>query len=416
MGVEINALEAVIDSSNTNAIEREGGGPEGDLPDGRGPVVLQVLPSLRGGGAERGAVDVAAAIVAAGGTALVASAGGPMVRELQRVGAQHIELPLDSKNPFVIHANARRLVRLIRRHRIDIIHARSRAPAWSAMIAARRTGCRFVTTFHGAYSLGSRLKHRYNAVMTKGDRVIAVSDFIADHIHAHYAVDPDRLRVIHRGVDLWLFDPERVTGHRVVQLAQQWRLPDGVPVVMLPGRLTRLKGHRVLIEALGRIRDRELVCVLVGSGHGRSAYRRELEELIGDLGTRVHFAETCGDMPAAYMLADVVISASVSPESFGRTIAEAQAMGCPVIASDHGGAHEQLAGAPMAWLVPPGDPDALADAIVAALDLSNEERATLARAAIANVRARFSNGVMCAKTLGVYWELLGAEQVQDERQ
>ena len=411
MGVQINALEAVIDRSNIDAGEREDPGPGSDPSDDRRPVILQVLPSLRGGGAERGAVDVAAAVVAAGGIALVASAGGPMVRELDRVDAQHIELPLDSKNPFVIRANARRLVKLIRQHRVDIIHARSRAPAWSAMLAARRTGCRFVTTFHGAYKIGGRLKQRYNAVMTKGDRVIAVSDFIADHIRANYAIDPERLRVIHRGVDLRLFDPERVTAHRVVQLAQKWRLADGVPVVMLPGRLTRLKGHRVLIEALARIRDRELICVMVGSGHGRSAYRRELEGLIGNLGTRVHFAEVCGDMPAAYMLADVVISASISPESFGRTIAEAQAMGCPVIASDHGGAHEQLADAPMAWLVPPGDPVALADAIVAALDLSNGERAELARAAIANVRGRFSNGVMCAKTLGVYWELLGAEQV-----
>src|SRR5574338_1338138 len=191
------------------------------------PVVMQVLPSLVTGGVERGTVDVAGAVVAAGGTAIVVSAGGPMVYELERVGAQHVALPVDSKNPMVMRRNVGRLAALIEAHDVDIVHARSRAPAWSALAAARRTGRPFVTTFHGTYGAGNMAKRRYNAVMTKGDRIIAISEFIADHIRTVYKVAPARIRVIHRGVDLALFDPEKVPPARLIQLAREWRLPDG---------------------------------------------------------------------------------------------------------------------------------------------------------------------------------------------
>ena len=378
-------------------------------PDGPA-VVLQVLPRLVAGGAERGAVDVAGAIAAAGGTAIVASRGGPMVRELARLGVEHVELPLDSRNPIVMRANVGRLLRLIEHHGVDIVHARSRAPAWSAYLAARRAGCRFVTTFHGAYTAGNWLKRRYNGVMAKGDRVIAVSDFIAGLLRSDYGVEADRLRVIHRGVDFELFDPERVSAERVIQLATRWRLPDGVPVVMLPGRFTRLKGQHVLIEAVARLGERDLRCLLIGPEPERPGYRREIEGLIARrrLDGRVHIIDDCRDMPAAYKLADVVVSASVGPESFGRTIAEAQAMGRPVVASDHGGAREQAAVGRMVWLTPPGDAAALAAAIGQALDLSAAERKRLAPEAIAAVRARYAKEAMCADTLAVYRELLEA--------
>lgn len=374
------------------------------------PVVLQVLPRLGAGGAERGAIDVAGAIVAAGGVAIVASAGGSQVHELARLGAIHEVLPLDSKNPYTIYANIARIEKLIRRYGVQIVHARSRAPAWSALFAARRTGVHFVTTFHSTYGLQSGLKRRYNAVMTKGERVIAISDFIADHIRENYGADESRLRVIHRGVDLNRFDPDRVSAERVIQLSRQWRIPDGVPVVMLPGRVTRRKGHDLLIEAMTLLKGREIRCLMVGPEEGRGTFRRELEAMAERLGVaaRVQFTGECRDMPAAYMLADVVVAASSTPEAFGRVIAEAQAMGRPVVATDHGGAREQLSGGRMAWLTPLGNAGALAQAIDEALSLPVAERELLAPAAIANVRVRFTKDAMCQRTLLVYRELVGS--------
>ena len=372
------------------------------------PNVLQVLPALSHGGAERGAVDVAIAVAEAGGHSVVASEGGLMVRELERAGVQHLTLPLASKNPFTMRRNVSRLVDAVRGHRIEVIHARSRAPAWSARVAARRAGVHFMTTFHGTYNFGNAIKRRYNAIMTRGERVIANSAFIADHIRRNYQVEEARLRVIPRGVDTERFDPAKVPAGRVAALANQWRLPDDVPLILMPGRLTRWKGQSVLLDALARLRELDFWCALVGSAEGNEDYRDELERKIDRLGLRARtfFADHCNDMPAAYMLADVVVSASTDPEAFGRVIAEAQAMGCPVVASDHGGAPEQVIRDRTAVLVRPKDPVELAEGIEAALELGSEEREILAEDAIANVRAKFTKDAMCASTLEVYRELV----------
>jgi glycosyltransferase involved in cell wall biosynthesis len=380
-----------------------------DAPAARGATVLQVLPALgAGGGVERGTVEIAAAVVAAGGRALVASEGGVQVHELTRAGAEHVVLPLASKNPLVMRANVGRLAAVIEGESVDIVHARSRAPAWSGYYAARQTGRHFLTTFHGTYSAGNWLKRHYNSVMTRGERVIALSGFIASHIHRVYGVPSRLIRVIHRGVDLARFDPARVGAERVVTLARKWRLPDGVLVVMLPGRLTRWKGQAFLIEAIARIRRRDIRCLLVGSDQGRTAYRRELEDLISRHGLNevVRIVDHCDDMAAAYMLTDVVVSASSDPEAFGRVVAEAQALGRPVIASDHGGSRETVIAGETGWLTPPGDTQALADAIEHVLDLSEAARHALAEKAIAHVRRNFSKDAMCAKTLEVYNEVL----------
>ena len=371
------------------------------------PVVLQVLPSLVGGGVERGTVEMAAALVEAGWTALVVSSGGPMVRELDRVGARHIELPVQSKSPFVMRRNAGRLALIIRELGVDLVHARSRAPAWSAMRAARRTGAHFVTTVHGPYGFGIPFKKLYNSVMTRGERVIAISEFIRSYILDNYRnVDPDNVRLIHRGVNTEIFDPEKVSAARVIQLAEKWRLPDGVPVVMLPGRLTRWKGHRVLLQALAQLKDRQIRCLIVGDG--REGYRNELEGLVQRLGLQsmVHLVGDCRDMAAAYKIADVVVSASTEPEAFGRVVAEAQAMGKPVIAPDHGAAPEIVEPGVTGWLVPPGDPAALAGALETVLALDTPAREALASTAIARTRANFTTPKMCAATIDVYRELL----------
>jgi glycosyltransferase involved in cell wall biosynthesis len=376
----------------------------------RPAVILQVLPALVTGGVERGTLDVAAAIAQAGGTALVASAGGPMVRELERLGGRHLALPLADKTPWAILSNRRRLTALIEAHDVDIVHARSRAPAWSALGAARRTGRPFVTTFHGTYNYRSPLKHWYNAIMTKGDRVIAISEFIAGHIRDNYAIDPTRLRTIARGIDFVPFDPYRIGADRLAKLVSAWRLPDGVPVVMLPGRLARWKGHAVLIKAIHRLARRDVVCVLVGGDHGRDQYRRELETLASSLGVseRLRIVGDCKDMPAAYMLADVVVSASTDPEAFGRIAVEASAMGRPVVATDHGGARETVVPGETGWLVPPGDSAALAQVLDTVLHLSATERVALGERAREFVHQRFSKARMCAATLRVYGELLAA--------
>ncbi|MCK4867997.1 MAG: glycosyltransferase family 4 protein [Alphaproteobacteria bacterium] len=376
---------------------------------GRMPVVLQVLPSLGGGGVERGTVEMTAALTEAGWTALVVSSGGPMVRDIERAGGKHIQLPVHSKNPFVMRKNIGRLAKVISEHGVNLVHARSRAPAWSALAAARRTGTPFVTTVHGPYGFGLPFKRLYNSVMTCGDRVIAISEFIRGYILDNYRkVDPDHIRIIHRGVNIDIFDPAKTTAARVIHLANEWRIPDGVPVVMLPGRLTRWKGHRVLFEALAQIKDRPMRCLIVGDDQGRSGYRRELDALIDKLGLQsvVHIVGECRDMAAAYKLSDVVISASTEPEAFGRIVAEAQAIGKPVIAPNHGAAPEILLPEVTGWLVPPSDPQALARALEKALDLDTGARERLAQAAIARVRENFSTAKMCDATIAVYRELL----------
>jgi glycosyltransferase involved in cell wall biosynthesis len=379
----------------------------GSPKEGRPPAVLQVVPSLVSGGVERGTVDLAGALVAAGWTAYVASAGGPMEHQLTRVGAHHIKLPLASKNPLVMRRNAGALIGLIRRHRIDVVHARSRAPAWSAWSAARATGRRFVTTFHNAYDTDLPLKRWYNSVMARGERVIAISQFVGAHVESIYDVASDRLRVIPRGVDLATFDPNRVNGERVVALARRWRVPDDAAVIMLPGRLTRWKGGLDFIEAVALLKRRDLCCLLVGAEH-HSSFRRELEAAIERLGLIGMFriVDDCNDMPAAYALSDVVVSASTDPEGFGRVIVEAQAMGRPVIATDHGGARETILPGITGWLAAPGDRAAMAAAIGTALGLDPRERGAFARRAIAHVAAGYTRETMCARTIDVYEELL----------
>jgi glycosyltransferase involved in cell wall biosynthesis len=369
------------------------------------PVVLQVLPSLVTGGVERGTIEIAQAIAEADGVALVASAGGPLEPILERVGGRHVTLPLDTRNPMNIWRNATRLEALIKAENVSLVHARSRAPAWSAWFACQRTGVPFVTTYHGTYGENLPLKRRYNAVMARGRIVIAASQFIADIVHTRHGVPRDRIRVIPRGVDPAIFDPAAVVPDRLIRLAAKWRIPDGAPTVTLPGRLTAWKGHSVLLEAVSRLRRKDVCCVLVGSDQGRRAYTARLmkEATVLGLGDRVRLVGHCDDMPAAMMLSDVVVHASTRPEAFGRVVIEAQAMGRPVIAADLGGPVETVEHGVTGWRVRPNDPDALAAWLDYALEMSLEERQALgarARASVPTVRG------MQEATLDVYEAVL----------
>lgn len=378
----------------------------------RPPAVLQVLPALVTGGVERGTVDLARALALAGWKSYVASEGGPMVRELERAGVQHFTLPLASKNPLVMRKNVARLEALLRDLPVDLVHARSRAPAWSARAAARNCGLPFVTTFHNAYKADNWLKKLWNSSMAKGDRVIAISRFVADFAHNRYGVPWTRLTTIPRGTDLTKFDPTRVSPERITQLSRAWRLEDGLSVILLPGRLTRWKGQAVLLKALAKLAEirgkRDFVGVVLGDHQGRESYRNELYALAEQLklGGSLRLPGDCRDMPAALMLADVVVSASTEPEGFGRVAVEAQAMGRPVIATDHGGARETVLEGETGWLVPPGDATALAEALNRAISITPEQRQALSRQAIAHVAAHFTNEAMCAAYIQVYTDLL----------
>ncbi len=387
------------------------------MPARAAPVVLQVLPSLQAGGVERGTMEIARAIVEAGGTALVASAGGRLVPQLERLGAVHLSLGLMTRDPLSIWLNGRRLARLIRQHRVDLVHARSRAPAWSARWAARRTGTPFVTTWHGVYGETFPFKRAYNAVMASGDRVIAISRFVAGRVASRYGVGPDRLRTIPRGADTAAFDPLAVRGDRIHTLARQWQLPDYAPcnpvVIMLPGRITAWKGHALLLDALallhGEAPGLDWVCVMVGPARdGRRSFADTLvqqAERLG-LGGRLRFAGHCTDMPAALALADLVVVPSLKPEPFGRAVVEAQAMQRPVLAASHGAALETVEHGVTGYAFPPGNAAALATLLRHVLSLSAEERLRIGEQARARVLSHYTVQAMQQATLDVYEELL----------
>lgn len=266
------------------------------------PHILQVLPALGTGGIEQGTVEMAEAIIAAGGRALVAGAMGPLVPKLLAIGAHHIDLPLGQKSPFAIRRNAKALIQLIRDQRVDLVHARSRAPAWAAWHATRHTDTPFVTTWHGVHKAGFPGKKRYNSVLARGARVIAISTYIATRLRDEYHVGDDRLRLIPRGADMNRFDPSLVNGARIQALAEKWQVPPGTPVVMLPGRLTRWKGQLLLLKAMVHLQTvlpDPWLCVLVGPADPKDRYVQEIDAMATRLGLRerLRFAGRCQDMP-----------------------------------------------------------------------------------------------------------------------
>lgn len=375
------------------------------------PVVLQVIPSLGAGGAEQGCIDVAAELVKSGTRSIVVSHGGRRIPEILRGGSIHIDLPVDSKNPYVMWRNIRRLKKIIRAHDVDIVHARSRAPAWSALKACEGTRARFMTTCHAPFNISGSAKKFYNSSIARGEIVIAISEYVRDYLIENYGVDSRDIRVIHRGIAIEKFHPSAVAPAHLIRMSQQWRLPDGCQIVMMPGRLTRWKGHLVLIEAMAILNREDVYCVMIGDDQGRSEYRAEVEAAINakNLEGRVRIIGHCSDMPAAYMLSNVVVSASTDPEGFGRVPVEAQAMGRPIVATNHGGAKETIIPGETGWLVPPNDAKALADAIGTALSMNAEERGEMAFRAMTNVADHFTRARMVDQTMDVYAELLQAK-------
>lgn len=378
-------------------------------------TILQVVPEMATGGVERTTVEVASAIIEAGGRALVFSAGGRLVHELEAIGAEHIFGEANSKHPWTVFvSNPAKLAKLIVQEKVDIVHARSRAPAWSALLAARRTKTPFVTTYHGIYNAKSGIKRWYNSVMARGDLVIANSGYTRDHILAEHKIAPDKIEVIYRGVDVDNFDPQAVSNKDQEALAGQWgiQLQSPRPRAILPARLTAWKGQKVMLEALGILKrgGLEIECLMVGDPQGRDAYRAELSHDIRRLGLdgHVHLVGHCSDMPAALSLADFAVTPSTEPEAFGRTAAEAQAMGLPVIASDLGGARETVEDGVTGFLSPAGDGKALADCIGRLLALSPAEKAEMGAAGAKRVRSLFTTRALQLATAALYQRLVEA--------
>ena len=380
-----------------------------------GRTILQVIPHLSAGGAERTTIEIAEALMAAGAKAVVASVGGRLEGELTRAGG-HLERidSLASKNPLAIFANAAVLSKIIAKHKIDLVHARSRAPAWSALWAARWMKKPFVTTYHGVYNAKSAPKRLYNSVMARGDVVIANSDYTAAHVAREHPDAAGRIVTIHRGVDIGKFKPEAIFPARKAALVKEWRLAaDGsAAVILLPARMTGWKGHREAIAAAALLRARNSQpwrMIFVGDDQGRGTYLKELAELIAQHGLddRVAMVGHCDDMPAAFALADIVIAPSNEPEAFGRVAAEAGAMGVPAIGSTIGAQGEIIVDGQTGFVTPPSDPEALASVMGNLLDRGPAGRKAMGEAAQARVRQKFTTAALQQATLAVYERLMG---------
>lgn len=374
----------------------------------KGKTILQILPNLKQGGVERGTIEMAKAIADAGGTAIVVSGGGAMVAQLQRIGVEHITLPVGSKNPLRWPSIRRKLRLIITDNNIDLVHVRSRAPAWIAIPAAKALKIPVVTTVHGRFKATNMFKKYYNSIMMRADRIIAISDYVSDLIIRQFPKAADKITIIHRGVDVDLFNPKAVNAQRTINAADKLNVDENKKIIMLPARPTLWKGQEVMIAAMAKLTHKDAVLILVGAGAGRDAFQSKLMAVIAshNMQGRVILAPETNDMPAAMMLADVVVMPSLSPEPFGRVAIEAQAMGRPVVAFDHGGAVESIIAGTTGWLAKPADVDDLATAVDTALSLKPRARQQYSKRARQHVLDDFTTDLMKSKTLTIYRKLL----------
>jgi glycosyltransferase involved in cell wall biosynthesis len=380
-------------------------------------TLLQVVPELETGGAEQTAIDIAQAVVHAGGQALVATRGGRMTSRLEADGGRLAQMPVQSKNPLVMLGNAARLVDLIRRENVSIVHARSRAPAFSALWAAQATKTPFVATYHGVYNAQSPLKRWYNAVMTRGDLVIANSAYTRAHVLAEHAISEEKIVSIPRGIDLDRFNPSWVPAARVEALRSAWGIDahERRTIILLAGRLTRIKGHLTIIEAASRLKAQgrsDFLIVFAGDDQGRTGYREELDTAIAEhaLADEVRIVGHCDDMPAAYMVCNLAMLPTTKPESFGRAAVEPQVMGRPVLASDHGGVTETVVHGETGWLIKAGDAAAWAQGVARAIDCGPGRLAAMGATAANRARQLYSVDAMCEQTLAAYEQVLEARR------
>ncbi|MBL8546260.1 MAG: glycosyltransferase family 4 protein [Hyphomonadaceae bacterium] len=382
------------------------------MQEGHNLTVLQVTPELNAGGVERTTLEIAEAISRAGGLALVATAGGRLEPDLKTAGGELIRIPAASKNPITLIANAFKLAKIARERNVRIIHARSRAPAWSAMLAARMAQVPFVTTYHGIYNAKSPLKAFYNSVMARGDAIIANSEFTREHILTNHDVMPERITAIPRGVDLDVFDVAKISADDIAALRTKWGVSSGQCVVLVPARLTRWKGQMVLIEAVRLLQQRRpnaIKVIIAGDDQGRRAYSQEMLSAIkaGGLQDVVSLVGHLRQMPLAFAASDMAVFPVIEPEAFGRGAVEAEAMGVPVIASNLGGYTETVVEGVTGFLVPAGAAGPLCGAIERMVDAGAEKRADMGKMGQERVRALYSKLALQSATLAVYQRVIG---------
>ena len=342
---------------------------------------------------------------------MVATAGGRLEPDLKTAGGELIRIPAQSKNPITLIANAFKLAKIARERKVQIIHARSRAPAWSALLAARMAGVPFVTTYHGIYNSKSPLKTFYNSVMARGDAIIANSEFTHEHVLAHHDVMPERVTAIPRGVDLDVFEPSKISADDIAALRTKWGVSSSQCVILVPARLTRWKGQMVLIEAARMLNERRpnaVKIIIAGDDQGRRAYTQEMLSAIKAAGLQdvVSLVGHLRQMPLAFAASDMAAFPVIEPEAFGRGAVEAEAMGIPVVASNLGGYTETVVEGQTGFLVPAGAAGPLCGAIERMIDAGAEKRAEMGRKGQERVRALYSKTALQSATLAVYQRVL----------
>lgn len=378
--------------------------------------VMQILPALESGGVERGTIDIAKSLKKLGHESIVVSAGGVMVYQLREAGIPHFEMAVNSKNPFKIFANIKKIQKLINDFGIEIVHVRSRAPMWSAYFACKKTTAKLVSTVHGTYSLGFfgfknfAPKRIYNEIMLKAERIIVVSNFIKDFLKQNYPGNfDDKVTVIQRGADLNYFNSAAVSNTRVIDLIKKWNLPEDKKIILMPARFTSWKGHEFLIESLAKVKS-DFFCVMIGSDHGHKNYRKKVEELIlaKNLAEKIRIVGLCKDMQSAYGMSHLVICPSIRPEAFGRISIEAQASSKIIIATKIGGALDTIIDGETGFLVEVGDSENLASLIDKVLNMTKDETDVFGANARKNVEENFSNEKMCDSTIKLYQSVVGS--------
>jgi len=377
--------------------------------------VLQVIPKLGYGGAETGCYDLAHYLHENNCTSFIATSGGDLIKFIDKKKVKLFRLPVHSKNPLIIIFNTFALVFIILVNGISIVHARSRAPAWSCFLATKITRKKFVTTFHGTYNFNNSIKKFYNSIMVRSNLIIAGSNFIFSHINKNYSKylgAKKKLLVIFRGINVDYFDPSTTTETQEKQLLIDWQIDKSKKIILLPGRLTSWKGQVSFIEALSLV-NKELgydsfYGVILGSDQGRNVYKKKIIRLVEQhrLTNQLKFIEHCKNMPVAYKISDLIVSASIEPESFGRVAVEAQSMKKPILASDIGGSNETVENGKTGFLFEAGNPVSLSNKILEILKLDESTLKSMGNEGRKNIIKKFNVEKMCFSTYSEYKKLL----------
>ncbi|MDC0895893.1 glycosyltransferase family 4 protein [Candidatus Pelagibacter sp.] len=377
--------------------------------------VLQVIPKLGYGGAETGCYDIAHYLPENDCGSFIVTSGGELLKFIDKKKVKIIKLPVHSKNPLIIFINFLALVAIILVKNISIVHARSRAPAWSCLLAAKITGRKFVTTFHGTYNFNNKIKKFYNSVMVRSDLIIAGSNFIFSHIkdnYTKYLNAKKKLLVIFRGINVDYFDPTTKLDSDKKKLLKKWQIEKDKKIILLPGRLTGWKGQEVFIEAINLVNIElgyeAFYAVILGSDQGRDLYKKKLIRIIEQhrLNNQVKFIDHCNDMALAYKVSDIVISASIEPEAFGRVAVEAQSMEKPIIASDIGGSNETIIDEKTGFLFDSSNAKSLSEKILKVLSMDETLLQSIGKEGRKNIIQKFNVEKMCFSTYSEYKRIL----------